>query len=155
MCIANSLLAFDSKASGTLEVTLNSHRELCGVHKPGGVPIVPEQMAECLRIAAAKATELSAALTQALQADQARREAGTWRRGVDVLSLAEMSRQRAMNSGGVASDKSISEVTTTIPATDAAEAGSVSAEEVATVTSVEKKGTSGPFEGGHSTWDKT
>ena len=83
------------QAVGAVHVALNAHRELCGLFKPGGMPISPEHLAECLVIANAKAADLSAALSEALKADREAREAGTWRRGVDVVSLAEMSRRRA------------------------------------------------------------
>jgi hypothetical protein len=47
---------------------MNAHRELCGVHKPGGTAVEPEAILECVRIAAEKVEWLANFLKKA-QAD--------------------------------------------------------------------------------------
>ncbi|KAI0041550.1 ribosomal protein S5 domain 2-like protein [Auriscalpium vulgare] len=45
-------------ASGTLSLALNAQRELCVVHKAGGVPLTPEEVLSAVNIAVQKAKEL-------------------------------------------------------------------------------------------------
>ena len=52
---------------GRLVVALNAHREVCGLHKPGGVALPPGRLVECIRIASAKVAELSGDLDSSWQ----------------------------------------------------------------------------------------
>ncbi|KNC77274.1 hypothetical protein SARC_10264 [Sphaeroforma arctica JP610] len=51
---------------GRLTLTLNTHREVCAIHKCGGAPLLPDQIIRCAKIAAVKVTELSDLLTAVL-----------------------------------------------------------------------------------------
>eukprot|EP00038_Savillea_parva_P010531 m.190969 g.190969 ORF g.190969 m.190969 type:complete len:370 (+) comp18193_c0_seq1:195-1304(+) len=62
-------------ASGRLTLALNTHREVCAIHKLGGVSLAPDQLLECMEAAHVKAAELAACLTAALDKDEAARKA--------------------------------------------------------------------------------
>ena len=51
---------------GSLVVVLNQHDELCALHKPGGLPLAPAQLLECVREAAAAVQPMREALETAL-----------------------------------------------------------------------------------------
>ena len=51
---------------GSLVVVLNQHDELCALHKPGGLPVAPAQLLECVREAAAAVQPMREALETAL-----------------------------------------------------------------------------------------
>lgn len=51
---------------GSLVVVLNQHQELCALHKPGGLPVQPTQLLECMREAAAAVAHRRDTLEQAL-----------------------------------------------------------------------------------------
>lgn len=64
---APTLLADPSSAeekilSGRLTLILNVHRELCGLHKPGGVPVPPKLILTAAKVGAVKVKELTAIL---------------------------------------------------------------------------------------------
>ena len=58
---------------GFATFALNTHKEVCAVHKLGGAALSPDQMLECMQIAHVKAVELSTALTKALKEDAQKR----------------------------------------------------------------------------------
>jgi len=82
---------FDRK-KGSVTLALNSHKEVCAVHKLGGVALSPDQLLECMRVAHVKAIELAAVLNTALKADEAAREGTDNRRGP---SLREIKKKRS------------------------------------------------------------
>ncbi len=58
---------------GRMTFVFNSHREICGMQKAGGIPIDVEQVLQCARIAAVKAEEIIAIIQLALKHDVERR----------------------------------------------------------------------------------
>mmetsp|Transcript_10791 Transcript_10791/g.27787 ORF Transcript_10791/g.27787 Transcript_10791/m.27787 type:complete len:355 (+) Transcript_10791:333-1397(+) len=80
----------EAVAVGTLSLALNVHREVCAIHKLGGVALSPDQLLECMEIAHVKAGELAARLDIALKADEAQRSGDAAR----PPSLLELSKRR-------------------------------------------------------------
>ena len=62
------------------QVTVNAQRDVCGVHKAGGVAISADQLLRCVRIAAQQAVTLIAALQETVAGHRAARLAGRVRR---------------------------------------------------------------------------
>lgn len=56
----------EAVADGRLTLVVNAHRELCGVHKLGGCPLLPAALLAASRLAGEKAVELVAQLKAAL-----------------------------------------------------------------------------------------
>lgn len=63
------------RSVGFVTLALNTHKEVCAVHKLGGVAVSSDKILECMRLGHAKAVELSTALTTALRADETQRYA--------------------------------------------------------------------------------
>jgi exosome complex component RRP45 len=59
---------------GILCIAVNQHGELCGLHKPGGMPIDFELIEQCTEIATAKTKEILAKIQSELDADLAKRK---------------------------------------------------------------------------------
>merc|ERR1712216_215491 len=56
---------------GRITFSLNSHHEICGVHKIGGTPVSTEHLIECAQIAATQVDSISKLLHDELkQADE-------------------------------------------------------------------------------------
>ena len=72
---------------GFVTLALNSHKEVCAVHKLGGVALSPDQLLECMRVAHVKAIELAAVLNTALKADEAARAGTDNGRGTTASTL--------------------------------------------------------------------
>jgi hypothetical protein len=68
LCVLDPSLAESLACDGTLTLCVNSHRELCGVHKAGGCPVAPELLVRCARLASAEAVAIVDALKAALAA---------------------------------------------------------------------------------------
>eukprot|EP01134_Creolimax_fragrantissima_P001969 CFRG1969T1 len=51
---------------GRLTMTVNTHREICAMHKSGGVSLLPDQIMRCAKVAAIKVTELNEMLNSVL-----------------------------------------------------------------------------------------
>lgn len=64
----------ESAMNGALCIAVNQHGELCGVHKPGGMPIDFALLQNCIEIAKARARELTGRIQAELAADLARRQ---------------------------------------------------------------------------------
>lgn len=62
---------------GDMTLTLNSHKELCVVHKAGGIPLEIEQILLCTKIASVKVAEITELINKALKADEEKREASS------------------------------------------------------------------------------
>jgi len=60
LSIADPTAAEERASSGQLTVTMNQHGELCGIHKPGGVPVDVEALRECTELAVRRAKDLTA-----------------------------------------------------------------------------------------------
>jgi len=56
-------------ATTTLHLALNSQKELCVVHKAGGMPLTVEEIMRCVKIATDRVKVLSNQLTQELETD--------------------------------------------------------------------------------------
>ena len=59
---------------GILCIAVNQHGELCGMHKPGGMPIDFELIEQCTEVATAKTKEILAKIQSELDADLAKRK---------------------------------------------------------------------------------
>ena len=59
LTIADPNAAEERVAAGQLVVTMNQHGELCGIHKPGGIPINMDGLRECTDLAVRRAKELT------------------------------------------------------------------------------------------------
>lgn len=56
-------------STGTLSLALNAQRELCVVHKAGGLPLAPEEVLRAVEVAVGKARELERFLEGRLRED--------------------------------------------------------------------------------------
>jgi exosome complex component RRP45 len=57
--------AAEERALGTIiSVTVNQHGELCGIHKPGGIPIDPITITECIEFAVNRAKRVTTQVRQ-------------------------------------------------------------------------------------------
>ena len=74
-------------SSGALLLALNAQRDLCAMHKAGGLPITHAQLAECLAEAALQAPLLASSLAQALAAHEAARASARVRRHAPGAAL--------------------------------------------------------------------
>lgn len=61
-------------SQGTMTIAVNTHSEICGVQKGGGVPIEMDQILNCTKIAAQKAQEITKKLKEALNQDENERK---------------------------------------------------------------------------------
>jgi exosome complex component RRP45 len=59
--------------AGTLSLALNAQRELCVVHKAGGLPLAPEEVLKAVDVAVLKAKELDKFVDEQLRLDWAGR----------------------------------------------------------------------------------
>ena len=66
--------------SGTLSVSTNLHRELCGMQKLGGAALTADELIQFTQLAHDKAAELIRALDHALRVDAEQRAKGVWTR---------------------------------------------------------------------------
>lgn len=93
---------------GFVTLALNSHKEVCAVHKLGGVALTTDQLLECNRVAHVKALELSTMLTAALKQDESAREGDAYKRGP---SLREMNkRSKITHAAEGVSDSTVAEL---------------------------------------------
>ena len=67
------------------QVTVNAQRDVCGVHKAGGVAISSDQLMRCVRIAAQQAVSSIATLQETVAGHRAARLAGRVRRHREAL----------------------------------------------------------------------
>lgn len=72
MVAVDPTLQEEAAAGGSVTVTINQHRELCAVHKAGGVAVPTAQLLRCLRVAAQQSAML---LEQLKKAESAYRQA--------------------------------------------------------------------------------
>lgn len=63
-----------SISSGTMTIAVNSHSEICGVQKGGGIPIDMDQILNCTKIAAQKSSEITKILKESLLKDENERK---------------------------------------------------------------------------------
>ncbi|KAI0067411.1 ribosomal protein S5 domain 2-like protein [Artomyces pyxidatus] len=61
-------------ASGTLSLALNAQRELCVVHKAGGIPLAPEELLSAVEVAVRKAKELDTLVEARVKEDWLRKK---------------------------------------------------------------------------------
>jgi len=73
LVVVDPLLKEEECASGSLTLTQNSNRELCGLQKLGGVGLSVGQLLKCNEIAAVKVQEMAAFLQRVLDEDAAKR----------------------------------------------------------------------------------
>lgn len=71
-------------ANGSVSYSVNAHRELCGIHKPGHCPISQELMLKGAQLATARALQLHQLLSSALQ-DLETADAESKRKRLDLL----------------------------------------------------------------------
>lgn len=64
----------EAAMSGLLCIAVNQHGELCGLHKPGGMPVDFELIEHCMGIATAKAKEICTRIKNELEADFVKRQ---------------------------------------------------------------------------------
>jgi len=64
----------EAAMSGLLCIAVNQHGELCGLHKPGGMPVDFELIEHCMGIATAKAKEICTRIKNELEADLVKRQ---------------------------------------------------------------------------------
>jgi len=62
---------------GDMTITLNSHKELCIIHKAGGIPLEIDQILRCTKIASVKVAEITELINTALKEDEEKRELAT------------------------------------------------------------------------------
>ncbi|ORX49032.1 hypothetical protein BCR36DRAFT_404935 [Piromyces finnis] len=62
---------------GDMTITLNSHKELCIIHKAGGIPLEIDQILRCTKIASVKVSEITELINNALKEDEEKRELAT------------------------------------------------------------------------------
>ena len=67
------------------QVTVNAQRDVCGVHKAGGMAISSDQLTRCVRIAAQQAVSSIATLQETVAAHSAARLVGRVRRHREAL----------------------------------------------------------------------
>eukprot|EP00927_Polykrikos_kofoidii_P017234 TRINITY_DN17826_c2_g1_i1.p1 TRINITY_DN17826_c2_g1~~TRINITY_DN17826_c2_g1_i1.p1 ORF type:complete len:516 (-),score=134.94 TRINITY_DN17826_c2_g1_i1:74-1621(-) len=65
----------EAAMNGTVCVALNQHGELCGLHKPGGLPVDFSLVQHMMEVAAGKAKELTSRIQSELETDLAKRKA--------------------------------------------------------------------------------
>eukprot|EP00040_Diaphanoeca_grandis_P004684 m.29745 g.29745 ORF g.29745 m.29745 type:complete len:349 (-) comp16153_c0_seq1:184-1230(-) len=75
---------------GFTTMALNSHKEVCAVHKLGGVALSADQLFECMQVAHVKALELSTILTAAVKKDEAKRKSDTDVRGPSLRDIKKI-----------------------------------------------------------------
>jgi len=73
LVVVDPLLKEEECAVGSLTLTQNSNRELCGLQKLGGVGLSVAQLLKCNEIAAVKVQEMAAFLQRVLDEDAAKR----------------------------------------------------------------------------------
>jgi len=73
LVVVDPLLKEEECASGSLTLTQNSNRELCGLQKLGGVGLSVGQLLKCNEIAAVKIQEMAAFLQRVLNDDAEKR----------------------------------------------------------------------------------
>jgi exosome complex component RRP45 len=56
-------------SAGLLSIALNAQREMCVLHKAGGVPLAPEKILDIIGVAVIKARELDALVESRLRED--------------------------------------------------------------------------------------
>ncbi|CAE8607476.1 unnamed protein product, partial [Polarella glacialis] len=59
---------------GALCIAVNQHGELCGVHKPGGMPIDFAMVEHCIELAVARAKEITSRIQSEIEADLLKRK---------------------------------------------------------------------------------
>ncbi|CAE7813315.1 unnamed protein product [Symbiodinium microadriaticum] len=59
---------------GCLCIAVNQHGELCGLHKPGGLPLDFSMIQHCMELAVTKAKEITNRINSELEADLAKRK---------------------------------------------------------------------------------
>lgn len=64
----------EAAMDGSLCIAVNQHGELCGLHKPGGLPIDFALIEQCTPIAVARAAEITSRVKAELAADLAKRQ---------------------------------------------------------------------------------
>lgn len=64
----------EAAMSGSLCIAVNQHGELCGVHKPGGLPVDLAMLQSCMDLAKSKAKEITGRINSELEADLAQRQ---------------------------------------------------------------------------------
>eukprot|EP00434_Breviolum_minutum_P017942 symbB.v1.2.015823.t1/scaffold1191.1/size132917/2 len=64
----------EAAMSGSLCIAVNQHGELCGVHKPGGLPVDFAMLEHCMDLAKNKAKEITSRINAELEADLAKRQ---------------------------------------------------------------------------------
>ena len=62
--------------SGTMSIAVNQHGELCSVNKPGGLPVDPKTLSECLDVAIARAKDAASAIAALLTTSRMARSDG-------------------------------------------------------------------------------
>lgn len=65
----------EAAMDGALCVAVNQHGELCGLHKPGGMPLEFSRIAQCVELAVARAKEITGRIKTELEADAEVRKA--------------------------------------------------------------------------------
>jgi len=63
----------ETAMDGALCIAVNQHGELCGLHKPGGLPIGFSMIEHCTQVAISRARELTERIQAELKADAAKR----------------------------------------------------------------------------------
>lgn len=74
LCIMDPTLLEEQVQSGRMTISMNNYRELCGLAKPGGVPVDMDRIAQCCELAHGKTTEIIERIQALLKEDQQRRE---------------------------------------------------------------------------------
>lgn len=64
----------EAAMGGSLCIAVNQHGELCGVHKPGGLPVDFALTQHCMDLAVTKAKEITTRINTELEADMAKRQ---------------------------------------------------------------------------------
>eukprot|EP00439_Symbiodinium_sp_Y106_P002032 s4920_g1.t1 len=64
----------EAAMGGCLCIAVNQHGELCGLHKPGGLPLDFSMIQHCMELAVTKAKEITNRINSELEADLAKRK---------------------------------------------------------------------------------
>eukprot|EP00933_Yihiella_yeosuensis_P061148 TRINITY_DN63973_c0_g1_i1.p1 TRINITY_DN63973_c0_g1~~TRINITY_DN63973_c0_g1_i1.p1 ORF type:complete len:500 (+),score=152.61 TRINITY_DN63973_c0_g1_i1:33-1502(+) len=64
----------EAAAAGSLCIAVNQHGELCGVHKPGGMPVDFAMVEHCIELAISRAKEITSRIQSEIDADLAKRK---------------------------------------------------------------------------------
>lgn len=80
LCVVDPTYKEEAVSVSTVTITMNAHREICAIHKMGGVELHADQLLECVKIAYVKVVELTKILEDALKADETKRQSAVWSR---------------------------------------------------------------------------